>query len=437
MMRVRALQKQWMIASLCSTLSLGAIACSDDHDTTKPQNNTENNQADMRPDLEPDPNVLPAKLRFTEVSLGEEVTAMTELKFIPGTSRFLILRKTGEVLLFELESTGQAKRLGRFEVPGVFDEADCGLISAAFDPDFAQNKFVYFGYCTGIGENAISRHVLDPEALEQVGPSGKLIIEAQAVDAEKAWHNVGSMAFDAQGYLWGLFGENALQDPAQDPANTLGSLVRIKPNRSPDGQGYEPAPDNPFVGQAGKSDAVYALGLRSPWRGHLDSQGRFWIGDVGAAEIEEINIVTKPGQNFGWPKSEGPCKRGCEGQTDPLIHWNRSLEHPFAFDDDQTAPTTRRAVWVGVEHRPASAVDPYQGRLKGKVLYGDFCTGWVRTAIANDRGALSYDANVGHLEGVVSWDQGPQDHLYVVTYGNCFTFPYKPGKLYRAELVEE
>lgn len=413
-----------------SLMALALCACSDDknNEANNSNNGPYNN---VKLDMQPDMLALPeAKLTFEEVELSEEVLAMTELKFIPGTSQFLLLRKTGQVLVFELEADG-AKRIGSFEVPGVYSESDCGLISAAFDPGFEQNKLVYFGFCTAIGANSITRHTLDLSELSSVASSAKTVIKAEAADAEKAWHNVGSMDFDAQGYLWALFGENTVKEAAQDPANTLGSLIRIKPNTDPDGEGYEPAPGNPYIGQAGKSDAVYALGLRSPWRGHLDSKGRFWIGDVGAAEIEEINVAHTPGQNFGWPKSEGPCKGNCQGQSDPLIHWNRSLEHPFAFDDEQTAPTTRRAVWVGVEHRPGEQ-DPYEGKLKDKVLYGDFCTGWVRTASVDDQVKLRFDQNVGHLEGIVSWAQGPDGHLYVVTYGNCFTFPYKAGKLYKA-----
>ncbi len=430
-------------ALLCGALLLGSAACSgDDKQTQDMASNPYNNVSldmDTNPDADPDMDAGPdisvpsASLRFEEIELGEEITAMTELRFIPGTSSFFITRKTGEVVVFTLEGA-EARKIGSFNVPDVFSDSDCGLISAAVDPDYATNNYVYFGYCTALGKNTISRHTLDLEALDNVGPSGQVIIKAETDEAEKAWHNVGSMGFDEEGYMWAIFGENASKDLAQDLSNPLGSVIRIKPNKTEGEGGYEPAPDNPFIGQEGKSQSLYAFGLRSPWRGHVDSKGRFWVGDVGAADFEEVNVVTSAGQNFGWPDSEGPCTQDCEGQTDPVISWDRSLEHPFVFDDEETMPTDRRVVWIGAEHRPPAEDDPYEGRLANKVLYGDFCTGWVRTAMLGDDDTLRYDAGVGHLDGVVSWDQGDDHYLYTITYGNCFTFPYKPGKLYRAVL---
>ena len=76
---------------------------------------------------------------------------------------------------------------------------------------------------------------------------------------------------------------------------------------------------NPFFDAGAPRSAksrVWALGLRNPFRmsikpnagstnpseGHL---GEIFIGDVGFGQAEELDIVTKPGQNFGWPIYEG------------------------------------------------------------------------------------------------------------------------------------
>ncbi len=62
--------------------------------------------------------------------------------------------------------------------------------------------------------------------------------------------------------------------------------------------------DNPFVATAGL-DEIFATGLRNPFRAGFDpATGRFFVGDVGQNEREEINIVGR-GDNLGWRLYEG------------------------------------------------------------------------------------------------------------------------------------
>lgn len=410
------------LACLC----LGLLSACDNNENN--EDHTTNNQKTNN-DKNKDTSL---KLSFEAIDLGEEITGMTELRFFPDGESFLILRKNGQVLHFKFNGENAAEKIATYTLPDVDDSSDCGLISAAIDPDYQTNGFVYFGYCKGIGDNVITRHVIDASAPEKAQSTQKTIMNVVANNAEKAWHNIGSMEFDAEKTMWVVFGENALKDQAQDPNNPLGAVVRIIPNRQMDGEGYEPAPNNPYAMMG--DPAVYAVGLRSPWRAHLDSKGRLWIGDVGAKAFEEVNVLIPGKRNFGWPTHEGPCEADCDAFTDPVISWDRADDHPFVLDDEDTEPTSRRVVWVGVNHRPPTMNDPYEGKLGDKMLYGDFCTGWVRAVALGDDNKVASDQSVGHLPGVVSWGQAADGHLYVLTYGNCFTFPYKPGKLYRAVL---
>ena len=237
--------------------------------------------------------------------------------------------------------------------------------------------------------------------------------------------------------MWLLFGENNYKPAAQDTSTAVGALVRVIPERDPEKSGHTPAPGNPFIGSSGGEDPdIYAYGFRSPWRGHLDREGRFWVGDVGAAKVEELDLVTEPGTNYGWPDHEGPCASDCEGVVDPVSFWDREPDHPYVLDDPETSPTTRRAAWVGVSYDPGE-MDRYEGKWDGQVLFGDFCTGWIRAANADGSGALTQDFSVGNLVGIVSAAVGPDGYAYMLTYGNCRTFPYNPGKLYRAKLAPE
>lgn len=92
-----------------------------------------------------------------------------------------------------------------------------------------------------------------------------------------------------------------------------GKILRIDPET---GDGI---PGNPFyeTGNPGSvRSKVWALGLRNPFRmilrpnsGSLNpadkNPGSLYVADVGRNTWEEISVVTKPGQNFGWPMFEG------------------------------------------------------------------------------------------------------------------------------------
>ena len=96
--------------------------------------------------------------------------------------------------------------------------------------------------------------------------------------------------------------------------NTMsGKMLRI------DRQTGNGVPSNPFYDasepRAAKS-RVWALGLRNGFRfsikpgtGSLDPAvgdvGEIYFGDVGFSTWEELNVITAPGQNFGWPIYEG------------------------------------------------------------------------------------------------------------------------------------
>ena len=59
--------------------------------------------------------------------------------------------------------------------------------------------------------------------------------------------------------------------------------------------------------------------------------------------------------------------------------------------------------------------------LTGKVLFGDYCLGYVRAAEADDQGRLTSDEHVGHLDTPSAWRQGPDGYIYVSTFGACQT----------------
>jgi len=373
-------------------------------------------------------------LALVPITLEGGLPAITEIAFIPGTAELLVLSKSHTVVHVRLDGD-RAVRLGEFEVPNVEQTSDCGLLSVAFDPAFATNRLVYFAACDSVDYSRITRHEFDPAAYGKIASSAATILRVGKDGAAHAWHNIGSIGFDRDGYLWALFGDKTDAPAAQDPAGQLGAVLRIAPNLV--GDGYTPAPGNPFVGMAGRNPDVVAYGLRSPWRGALDHAGRLWIGDVGDSSFEEINVTRFLGENFGAGRAEGPCTQDCAQLTDPVAWWDRSNDSRYAREDSQVVPTTRRVVWVGAEYPRDVPVDRYAGLLFDHMLVGDFAAGWIRAIQLDEQGAVVSDEAAGHLVGATAWAVGPDGYLYASSYGGSLAWPYPQGALYRAVLTDD
>lgn len=107
--------------------------------------------------------------------------------------------------------------------------------------------------------------------------------------------------------------ENVGSLKAQLIDNLAGKIIRIDPET---GEGL---PSNPFYDDTAPSaprSRVWAMGLRNPYRmiyrpetgehdPSLGQPGTLVIGDVGAGDWEELNILEHGGVNFGWPFYEG------------------------------------------------------------------------------------------------------------------------------------
>lgn len=361
-----------------------------------------------------------AELRvdFEELTLDGEPAYITDFAFYPGSDRgFLALEKSGKLLRYRLEDES-ATLLATTEIGRVYDELDCGAISLAFEPDLAEGRYVYVGTCVSLTHSEILRLDLDDD-LNVVPDSEVTIFRAGDDKAKRPWHNVGSIDFEPGGVMWALFGDKVRGAPAQDPSGNLGKLVRIVPSREPGLGGFEPAPDGPQVDEPDAAPAVYALGLRSPFRGTRDSRGFYWIGDVGSDYFEELDVVREPLQNFGWPDQEGPCS-SCEGSTPPSFYWAHGSDPDYIADDPEVETTLGRVAWVGPEIQ-AHDPDRYQGRLAGSVLFGDYCAGFLRQGRVDDDGSPTLDAPLGHLNNAAAFRQHTDGFVYALTFGRCQT----------------
>lgn len=359
----------------------------------------------------------PTRIGFEPVRLeGGEFKTLADFAFLPDGTEFLAVNRSVTVAHYRL-SGGYATMIGSFQIPAAHTDGDCSA-SIAVDPDFAANKLFYVAYCIDDGQfSAIKRFTMSNGDFSETLFTAANMLAAGDSTADFSRHPITAIAFGPDGVMWASVGDRGNPANAQDTTNELGSVIRLRPLKDSNLSGHTPAGDNMSPKRPPESPLVYAYGFGDPGKGAFDADGRFWLPDNASPDDKEINIVSRAGQNFGWPDSEGRrCLDGdCTRFVPPPLSWDRSDSHPYKQEDPLVKSNSRfRSAWVGLEYRPAK-VDRYGGLLTGKMLYGDFYLGFVRGAAVNAAGKVTSDQYLGHIDLPVAWKQNPDGYVYVGT----------------------
>lgn len=259
------------------------------------------------------------------------------LAFLPDGRVVLVERITANVKLW----TGSGLATTLTTIPNVRTRDESGLLGIAVDPGWPAKPYVYVHYNHYAYPDSDVRIVrLTCEGDLGFSGDGSLTIDfASHHDVLTGnrdvftTHNGGTLRFGPDGMLYASFGDDYHQCAAQDTANLNGKILRLDVSQVPAGPGGPPnvslitPVDNPFVADPRpKARLVYALGLRNPFRFHIDpATGDVFIADVGLDDYEEIDHVPSGmgGLNFGWPWREafhimGSCNGSGAGLTDPM-----------------------------------------------------------------------------------------------------------------------
>ena len=277
-----------------------------------------------------------------------------------------------------------------------------GLLSIAFHPKFTANGYLFIYYTAKNDDNTLARLTVNPSQ-KQISLDTLEILFAVKDPASN--HNGGMLTFGKDGYLYVGLGDGGRGgDPwnnAQNLETLLGKLLRIDVNQS---TGYSIPRDNPFAKNKKVRPEIWAYGLRNPWRHSFDIQtGDLWIADVGQNKWEEIHwqpANSMGGQNYGWRLMEGyHCYLPSENCDDG------SLVKPVA----EYAHKHGCSVTGGYVYR-GNAIPA----LKGKYVFGDFCTGTIWTLDKNSKfemqELMKTDFNIS------SFGEDYAGELYVLDY---------------------
>lgn len=303
-----------------------------------------------------------------------------------GTARRFIVEQPGTIRLIE---DGKLLKQPYLDiVKRVTSGGECGLLSVAFHPNFADNGLLYVNYTATPNkqlQTIISRFKTDP-ASTRVDPSTEQVL--LTIDQPYPNHNGGQIKFGPDGMLYIGMGDGGSggdpQNNGQKTDTLLGKILRIDVNGSE--SAYTVPKDNPFVDKPNWRPEIWATGLRNPWRFTFDrATGDCYTGDVGQNLFEEIDLIVKGG-NYGWRLREAshPFNGGemRDDFIDPIAEYGR----------DKGQSVTSGYVYRGKQFP----------QLTGWFLYADYASGrfWGLKqqggkTIANEEIDVSYTTAAG------------------------------------------
>lgn len=268
-----------------------------------------------------------------------------------------------------------------------------GLLSVAFPRNHARSGLFYVYYVTKGGDLAIEQYRRKSAKRAKRSSARRILTVAHPGQSN---HNGGQLQFGPDGLLYAATGDGGgagdPDDSAQDPHSLLGKILRINPN--PGGR---------------PSTVIRASGLRNPFRFSFDTfsakRPRIVIGDVGQNSFEEVNYEAFSrlgGANFGWNDFEGFAPFAGAISPGPSRH-----DRPIKV----RALSGGRCALIGgyvVRNRSLK-------RVLGRYVYGDFCTGELRSFVPTLKRARK-DRGLGlRVPMLSSFGEGPGGKLYATS----------------------
>lgn len=323
-----------------------------------------------------------------------------------GLDQPLGLVNAGDTRLFIVQQPGQIKIWDGVRIlPTPFLDirtlisccGERGLLGLAFHPHYVQNGWFFVYYTRTNGDIVVARYTVS--ANRDVADPSSAAVVLTIPHPNFSNHNGGQLQFGPDGYLYiGVGDGGSGGDPgnnAQNLSMLLGKLLRIDVNALP----FSVPPSNPF------GNAIWAFGLRNPWRFTFDRQtGDLWIADVGQNEYEEINFqpaTSIGGRNYGWRRMEAfHCFNPTANCSDasltlPILEYSHS---------DGSCSVTGGFRYHG-----------QFVRMRDIYFYGDYCTGVIWGATQQANGSWTGTKRIDTNFMITSFGEDLNGELYVVS----------------------
>ena len=270
------------------------------------------------------------------------------LAFLPD-GRLVVTERAGRMRIVGKDGKLSSPLVG---VPQVFARGQGGLHDVVLDQDYAQNNTIYFCFAEpvdGGARTALARAKLIDGATPRL--DDVKVIFHQDGPLSRGNHFGCRIVQTPDSNLFLTMGDHfTYRNEAQNLANHLGKIVRIRPDGSV-------PPDNPFVSRTGAKPEIWSYGHRNSQGAAINPQtGKLWEHEHGPRGGDEINIP-EAGKNYGWPVigygidydgskiHESTQKAGME---QPIKYWVPSIAPSgMAFYTGDLFPAWRGSLFVG------------------------------------------------------------------------------------------
>tara|TARA_B100000780_G_C21115655_1_gene451305 strand:- start:576 stop:1841 length:1266 start_codon:yes stop_codon:yes gene_type:complete len=335
----KAISSKFGLFFSCLLVGTMAVACEASNEPEVVENNNTTGGDSLLPPVETgnaNTDYQPAFEGQTRVSGVKTETAYSFNVIASGLSnpwgmtnlpdgRILVTEKSGTMRIVTTSGAVSGEITG---IPEVVDSGQGGLLDVAVDPNFSQNRMVYWSFSQE-GEDGTATAV----AKGRLSDDETTIENAQVIytvipEFDSYLHYGSRLEWDGNGNLFVSTGERSdieSRPEAQNLDAALGKVLRITTNG-------EPAEGNPFIGQAGVLPEIYSYGHRNvQGLATHPATGELWEAEFGPRGGDEVNII-HPGLNYGWPTitygieySGGTIGQGItqhEGMEQPVYYWD-------------------------------------------------------------------------------------------------------------------
>lgn len=242
--------------------------------------------------------------------------------------RLLITEKTGVMRI--VTKTGEVSE-PITGLPEVNASGQGGLLDVAVDPQFSQNRMLYWTFSEKTPEGNLTAVAKGNLTADEKQVQNVSVVYRATPAYNGNLHYGGRLLIDASGNLVISTGERsdlATRPQAQQLNSALGKIIRV----TKDGQ---PAPGNPFIGKENVRPELYSYGHRNVQGLAFHPQtGDLWESEMGPRGGDEVNRI-QAGHNYGWPVigygleysgqkvGEGITQK--EGMEQPVYYWDPVL----------------------------------------------------------------------------------------------------------------
>ncbi len=365
------------------------------------------------------PSAQAQSLKATQIASG--LANPLALDSPPGdTTRIVVARQNGVIRLIK---NGTLQATPFLDISALTASGgERGLLGIAFHPDYATNRKFYISYTDTGGSSMVRQYLRDAVNHDIIDPTSFSVIFGP-LSQPFSNHNGGCIRFGPDGKLYyGLGDGGSGNDPgnrSQNPNNLLGKMLRFDVDLP-----FPHVPtDNPFVGDPGTLDLIWALGLRNPWRFSFDRlTGDLWIADVGQNAREEVNFrpaTSTGGENFGWRCMEG---LNCTGLSGCVCNAPNLILPVHQYTTGSNCSITGGYVYRG----------SLMPSLYGHYFFSDYCSGRIWSFLPGANGApvggvteRTAQFNIPGGESIASFGEDANGELYLCDFNG--------GEIWRLE----